>query len=519
MKTTMQLSTLIFITVLNFLFSKVLSGQITTNQFHPQWAKCVGSSNSYYEEINSAILHTNGYIYAVGSTVVGDQQDFFISKIDPNDGQQIFYSKINFSLASDILHGISETPDGSIIAVGIIGGNSDLFPDIQYKGNGDIAVVKFDNSNGQIISIKSIGGSGVDRAYSTTCLPNGDILIAGKTSSSDFDFTNSTFFGNEDAIILKLDSNLSLKKIYRTGDSSNDWFKCITLTNNNKIICGGSSFDPVNNNTKGLLVQTDSAFNTITSKKFESGSRSYFEIISIVEDATTENIFSVGNYFESSNMATNEGVFIIKTDKNGNIIKSIDKRVAGIGGNYYPISFLDALIIDKKLYISGEIPMNVRKMGVFIYNETLDLLHESGFLTVGCNDKPNSLLFKDNSFFLLGKTSGSGAIDFWSDYTSNAIYDAAILKVNYNSATHIITNEFRININPNPTSAVLYINFDNSNINKFSVQIYNLTGVELSSNYFMGCSGEINVNQIRSGIYFAKILVEGKQIVVKFIKQ
>ncbi len=173
------------------------------------WQNSFGGSQT---DRSRGIRQTNegGYIVA-GETSSNDGDvtglhggyDFWIVKL--SDVGAIEWTKTLGGSNHDYAMEIKQTFDGGFIMVGESNSN-----DGDVTGNhgiGDYWVVKVD-SLGNIEWSKSYGGTSADVPLSVIQTRDSGIVVAGYSSSTDFDITNNN--GNSDVWILKLDQSGSL---------------------------------------------------------------------------------------------------------------------------------------------------------------------------------------------------------------------------------------------------------------------------------------------------------------------
>ncbi|MCR4293246.1 MAG: SBBP repeat-containing protein [Candidatus Kuenenia sp.] len=122
--------------------------------------------------------------------------------------------------ALDIGKRITINPEGNIFVVGYTSssdfpttsGTSSAYSTSFNGGPYDVFVSVLDKNLTTLHASTYLGGSSSDRAYSAVIDPNGNVYIAGYTSSSDFPATSNAYntsYNQEDAFIAKLDGDLT----------------------------------------------------------------------------------------------------------------------------------------------------------------------------------------------------------------------------------------------------------------------------------------------------------------------
>lgn len=500
------------------IFSNVIFCQLVDNTFQPTWATCLGQPESEYEVIHNSILHSDGLVFNVGWTMEipqheGGQQDLFYTCVDAVDGNELYYKIVNFSSVSDILHGVAESSDNTIIAVGIIGGPSTEFPSCEHHGSADIVVLRINPVNGEIINIRTIGGSQLDRAYSVSSLEDGNLIIVGKTESNDDDFENFSLNGGVEAFIIKLDYEFNII-----------WSKCIGSANDdtfNKIITDNGGFgyavgtSEISNKNYGLFTKFNVETGDIVSQKVYSSSYDYMDIVSITIDDES-NLFMCGHYFDSypypnhilpTDTTIVNGSFILKTNNNGielnRLNRTSDVELTGSYTLTYPyIGFNDILFVDNLLTIGGA--LNTRQIGFYFYNKNLEKVYESSYNTTGTLTNIRSVLFDGEYLYACGVAIVTfHTADYFSNY-GGGFYDAIALKVKKSTALNIETNLQNIDcyVYPNPVSDWAEFDYNSEPNQEYKIEIYNSMGVFVESYKLSDNNNHIDFSNYSAGLYF-----------------
>ena len=85
-----------------------------------------------------------------------------------------------------------------------------------------------------------------------------------------------------------------------------------------------------------------------------------------------------------------------------------------------------------------------------------------------------------------------------------------------------LVDNFKMNIFPNPTRDNLNLTFDSRNSNNYRWVIYNEVGAKVSqskinNHYSSTVNEKINVSDLKSGLYFISLIIEGNIITKEFI--
>ena len=161
---------------------------------------------------------------AFQSTKTLPDEDVFILKLHAK-GNAILYGTFMIGMTTDIAHGIALDATGDIYiagTTGILSKSPHTFPktitafDTSYNGGAlDAFISKISPSNNGIADLKFstvFGGNDIDIAYKIVIAKNGQIIIAGETSSDkNFPLTNgaiqTSYEGNNDGFISILNAN------------------------------------------------------------------------------------------------------------------------------------------------------------------------------------------------------------------------------------------------------------------------------------------------------------------------
>jgi len=136
----------------------------------------------------------------------------------------------------DEARGITKSKDGNYIIVGDTRSND---KDVTFNnGAADLWVIKISPA-GELIWEKTFGGSNFDVARSITATQNDTFIISGSSRSADGHLTNNN--GQNDAWVLKIDSNGQLKWQKSIGGSNIDFAQDAAVLHNNSIIVVGHS--------------------------------------------------------------------------------------------------------------------------------------------------------------------------------------------------------------------------------------------------------------------------------------
>src|SRR5699024_5979449 len=150
----------------------------------------------------SITTDTMGHIYSTGSfnsntayfgndtLIVQGYNDIYILKLNSNG--QVVCAKSMGGNSNDIGKSITTDASGNIYSTGSFYSDTAYFGNNKLisQGNYDVFILKQD-SNGQVIWAKSMGGNDIDQGYSITSDAIGNIYSTG------YFYSNTAYFGND----------------------------------------------------------------------------------------------------------------------------------------------------------------------------------------------------------------------------------------------------------------------------------------------------------------------------------
>ncbi|MBP6312233.1 MAG: T9SS type A sorting domain-containing protein [Flavobacteriales bacterium] len=306
------------------------------------WQKTFGGNTE--ERATSTQQTTDGGYIVAGYTTSNDgdvtgnhgSSDFWVVKLDPL-GNLIWQKTIGGS-DRDEANSIQQTTDGGYV---VAGRSSSMDGDATgNQGSYDYWVVKLD-SLGNLVWEKTLGGSGIDEAYSIQQTTDGGYIVAGNSNSTDGDLTGNQ--GNFDYWVVKLDplGNLVWQK---TLGGSGNWDKATSIqqcTDGGYIVAGyTTSMDgDVTGNQGGIdywVVKLD-PFGNLVWQKALGGSDSD---IALSIQQCTDGGYIVAGYTASmdGDVTGNQGAFdcwVAKLDPLGNLVwqKTLGESGADYGSS------------------------------------------------------------------------------------------------------------------------------------------------------------------------------------------
>ena len=260
-----------------------------------------------------------------------------LSSISIND--ESFASTINYvdnpelitfgGSNNDIFYSIIETSDRGYVAAGYSASTNAGF---NNNGNEDAIIVKYD-SNGTQQWIKNFGGSNSDFFRSVIETSDGGFVCTGYSRSTNAGFSNK---GDYDAIMVKYNPNGEQQWVKNFGGSSDeDKFYSVIETLDGGFICAGESNSADAGFTHkrlrdAIIVKYNSSGTQEWVKNFGGASYDSFKSVSLTSDG---GFVCVGESSSSDAISTSVGDYeaiIVKYNINGE-----QQWVKSFGGSNY----------------------------------------------------------------------------------------------------------------------------------------------------------------------------------------
>ena len=266
-----------------------------------------GSGNDYFQAV--AIDSTNNIICAgyTGSEGIGSY-DGFVVKFDSN--LTILARKRYGGSGYDYFYGVAIDSADNIICAGYT---------TSEGAGGDALVVKFD-PNLTILARKRYGGSGIDVFRNVAVGSSDNIICVG--------YTTSEGSGNDDALVVKFDSNLTILARKRYGGTGIDYFQAVAIDSSDNIICVGQTSSEGAGSYDTLVMKFDPNL-TILVRRVYGGSgddRSYGVAVD-----SNDNIICVDR--ANSEGAGSNDALVVKFDPN--LVILARKRYGGGGDDQF----------------------------------------------------------------------------------------------------------------------------------------------------------------------------------------
>ena len=222
------------------------------------------------------------------------QNDVWLIKTDSNGNVE--FNKTYGGADDDVAWSIVETSDGGFA----LAGRTESFG----AGSLDAWLIKTD-SKGNVEFNKTYGGGYDDAASSVVETSDGGFAIAGRTNPSGA--------GQNDAWLIRADSNGNVEFIKTFGGYASDGAESVVQTSDGGFAIAGFTESSGSGARDAWLVKTDSKGNVEFNKTY--GGKDFDYVNSLAE--TSDGFALAGN--TKSFGGSDEGVWLIKTDSNGNV--------------------------------------------------------------------------------------------------------------------------------------------------------------------------------------------------------
>lgn len=200
-----------------------------------QWQKSFGGI--YFDNARSIKPTSDGGYIVAGDTYTSTSREFDFSIIKLNSSGGIQWQKVLGGNGDDRGNSVQPTSDGGYIVAGY---SDSINGDITGNhGKYDFWIIKL-SSIGNIQWQKALGGKFDDQAYAIQLTSDGGYIVAGSTSSNDFDVTGN--HGSSDAWIVKLDTNGTIQWQKALGGNGQDYARSIQRSNDGGYILAGYTY-------------------------------------------------------------------------------------------------------------------------------------------------------------------------------------------------------------------------------------------------------------------------------------
>lgn len=538
---------------LKYLLTAVLIFAATENLCAqlPNWKWARTALGNEYDQASTVATDANGNVYVSGyytsdSIIIGTVtlpnaglsfNDMFLAKYD-SSGNFLWAQRAGSTMSD---RGVSLATDGAgnVYLTGYFYSPTITFGTYTFTnaGNvGDVFIVKYD-SNGNVLWATKEGGPGLEIPFSINVDATGNIVVAGRFSSSSVTFgtTTLTLAGSMDVFIVKYDAAGNVLWAKGAGGGSNDEAYSVDVDASGNVLVAGyfnsnALFGTINLTTAGqadvFVAKYDASGNVLWAERAGGGGD---------DRATGLAVDAAGNIYIA-------GFFTIDPISFGSIVLPV-----AAGDNSFVAKYDASGTVQWAHGLSGDskaLALTVTSSGIYVCG-----FFQGDTLTYG----PAALLIDGNTDFFLLKcdfsgtpnwaikhTSGGGSSDAATAITADAWgniviggylnsdpitfgptvlinadgFEMFVARLGDNTTgTSFLQNENEIGIYPNPGNGELIL-YSDAEIK--SVEIYTLTGIKV---YTLNEKNQqapktISISSLPAGIYFVKAMV-GERLYTK----
>ncbi len=192
------------------------------------WARAWWSApaNNVEEYGLALTMMPNGDVVVVGATAKGvavGNHDVLVMRLVGNSGELVWASTWGGS-NTERAYGVSLAASGELVVAG--------WTNSFGSGTEDVFVLRVDSSNGTVLWARTWGGTGSEAAFDFSLAPNGDVILAGYTTSSGA--------GGTDVLVLRLSVSSGAVAWARSwGGSYDDLAYALTVASNGDVVVAG----------------------------------------------------------------------------------------------------------------------------------------------------------------------------------------------------------------------------------------------------------------------------------------
>ena len=376
-------------------------------------------------------------------------------------------------------------------------------------GNGgyDFYLVKTDES-GNLEWEKSYGYSGWERVHDAVLMADGGILMVGET--------NSTMNSNTDMYIVRTDQNGDTLWTKQLGTDYDDLLTSIHPLDDSTYYLAGSMYVADSSKIKGCVMKIHENGTINWTKTYGYLGNTYINDIHVANS----EIVGVGFTDKSSDTLLYE--FYFRLDLDGNVVR---ERYSGSSGERIALAVVP-FETPNKYYIAyslDDVWSHAGSNDIAIARFSDTLYHEQTVATIAH--------FEPDFLNQLIPTSDGGAIAVGGTNSVELGYHhVCVVKIGPNEAypyclaPHLINQlvsvdetieALGIEIFPNPASD--HVTIQSEIGAELEVEFINTFGQVVLGEVLTASANSIDVSSLSQGIYFVKVLVDGKLAVEKIV--
>jgi len=495
-----------------------------------QWETSLGGSG---DEVSYCIQQTSdlGYIVAGGSTTDSngdvicspgiEEWEFWMVKLSATgsiEWQSCYGNPGPIAFAK--AYALQQTSDSGYIVAGEATQNGGEVTG-NHGGNGDFWVIKV-SETGNLEWEKSLGGSSLDLAKSVQQTTDGGYIVAGSSSSTDFQVTGN--HGGSDYWVVKLNDTGAIQWEKSLGGSEDEDCYAIQQTIDGGYIAGGSS-----NSNDSQVTGNHGEYDYWVVKLNDTGAIQW-EIS--LGGAGNENCYSIRQTADSgyivagtSDSSTGEvtgtkggsDFWLVKLSSTG-----IIQWEKAVGGSQTDVAYSVQQTADSGYIVAGEtnsadgdITMNYGLYDFWVVKLSACVLDSPVIILTG--DTLSTALTYNSYQWQLNGTAIPGATNAIYIATVNGTYALNVSDTNNCTGASAlydisglgvstIASSAAIHIMPNPTTGIINI----TGAGQVNISVYDVVGQMVKQAYN---AEKISISDLPSGMYFIKLTSKDGQII------
>lgn len=380
-------------------------------------------------------------------------------------------------------------------------------------GNGSFDYYFFKTDmQGNLLFEKTYGGSKFEKLHGAVMMPDTTFILVGETISNETEV--------EDMYLMRLKANGDTIWTQTFGSPGKDIARNVNILNDTTFVVVGDYF--TDSLVQKAFVMSMHVDGTILWTRFP-GANGTFSL----NDVTVNNgIVRAVGYNKRMNANNEEVCYLYRylAQTNGTLIFDlIDENVT-----YSRLEYITSYGSQNKFYVaeqatSANTPVYPQGEDCFIQRYTEYLFWDNALLNtsyIGQDQSSQMIPTSDGGAILVGYNSaygGGGANTMLIKIGPNDDYPASYTPPVENTLVHVkeLSSDYKLSVYPNPVGSVLHISSEVYGIK--NVFVTDAFGKVLQDSQFE-LAADLDFSAYSTGIYFVKIVVDGKQKVVKVVK-
>jgi hypothetical protein len=421
-------------------------------------------------------------------------QDIFIAKFDSNGNE--LWAKSAGGIYDEIAYCVTTDASGNAYLGGDFGSQIVTFDTIALTNThiytGDLFIVKY-NASGNVIWAKSAGGDYLDEIFSIAVDPNRNVFIAGCFTSPALTFGNITLTnaGMCDMFTTKYDSTGNVLWAKSNGGINSEFANSIAVDTFGNAYVSGSFASPVVNFDTLIVINTFGSDCVFITKYNGSGN-----ILWVRTAGGVNGDYSSGVVADANGNSYITGVFTSPTITFGATTLTNVNATVGFG-------YADIFITK--------------------YDASGNMLWAQSVGGTGADASNGIDLDGYGSTYITGYFESS-SLNFGNYFITNSgAGDAFVAKLDNTTGISEKNNSFNsLQLSPNPTSGTIQLTFNTKHNGAVECEIRTVMGERVYEKELQTLNFKLqttlDVSFLENGIYFVKVIADGKSMVQKVVK-